>query len=43
MSDRSAYAIIIMIMVAGGLVSYGLARAGEPQSSWLWCRIGNVC
>ncbi len=36
MSDRGAYAIIAMLVTVGLALSYGLARAGDPQSSWLW-------
>ena len=24
-------------------LSYGLARAGEPQSVWLWCVVLGAC
>ncbi len=43
MSDRGAYAIIAMLVTVGLALSYGLARAGDPQSSWLWCRVANLC
>ena len=36
--------LILVISLAIGLAcSYGLARAGEPQSHWLWCVIGRAC
>ena len=33
----------VCIVTVALLFSYGLARAGEPQSVWLWCSILRAC
>jgi hypothetical protein len=35
--------LVVAILAAGLACSYGLARAGEPQSTWLWCVVGRLC
>lgn len=32
-------------VIVGGAVtlSYLFARAGEPQSAWLWCSVAGAC
>jgi hypothetical protein len=35
--------LAVAVGVAGLACSYGLARAGEPQSVWLWCVVGRLC
>jgi hypothetical protein len=31
------------IVLIGIALSYALARAGEPQSVWLWCSVFHAC
>jgi hypothetical protein len=38
--DRRAALVIIPAVILLLLVSYGLARAGEPQSAWFWGALG---
>jgi hypothetical protein len=36
MSDTTRWAIMIAALPVALFLSYWLARAGEPQSVWLW-------
>lgn len=36
-------ACIAGALIITGLLTYGMASIGEPQSSWLWCDIIGIC
>jgi hypothetical protein len=40
-AGRYAVAAIGTVLVLAA--SYGLGRAGEPQSHWLWCVVMKAC
>jgi hypothetical protein len=30
-------------ILANAAISYGFARAGEPQAYWIWCEKAGLC
>jgi len=36
-------ACVVAWVIVLGLLTYGMASIGEPQSAWLWCEIIGTC
>lgn len=43
MNDFTLKLIILALLPIVGLITYGFALIGEPQSVWLWCDMASLC
>lgn len=38
-----AVILVVAVVSIALIISYALAKAGEPQSHWLWCTVLGAC
>jgi hypothetical protein len=40
---RTDWLLALLVILAAGAVSYGMAAVGDPETRWLWCSVLGVC
>lgn len=41
--DKLTVAWLVIVVPVVLVISYSLAKTGEPGSQWLWCHVMGIC